>query len=86
MTHENINFNLEHQYQLYLQRVALDENKMHPEQKKQLRQTFFGCAGQMLVMLRDDLQALPEDEAIEVLKDMFNQVGDYFLTIKGENN
>ena len=73
------NFNLEHQYQLYLQRVALSENNMHPEQKRQLKQTFFGACGQMLIMLRDELGELEEDDAIKAMEGMINQVGDYFL-------
>ena len=80
------NFNLEHQYQLYLQRVALNEKHMHPEQKKQLRQAFFGACGQMLILLRDDLTQLKESKAVETMQDMINQVGEYFLSISNKQN
>lgn len=79
-------FNLEHQYQLYLQRVALNEKDMHPVQKKQLRQTFFGACGQMLIMLRDDLTKLEDGKAESTLQDMLNQVGDYFIKTTGGHN
>ena len=82
---ENI-FDLEHQYQLYLQRVALNEETMHPEQKKQLRQTFMGACGQMLILLRDELALLDEDEAIANMADMLNQVENYFLSSQNKNN
>jgi hypothetical protein len=73
------NFNLENQYQLYLKRVALKESEMHYTQKKQLRQTFIGACGQLLLLLRDELGELEEDKAIETMQGMINQVSDYFL-------
>lgn len=75
----NNEFNLEHQYELYLQRVGLKEEQMHPLQKKQLRQTFMGACGQMLILMRDEVGALPEDQAIEVCESMINQVGEFFI-------
>jgi len=72
-------FDLEHQYQLYLKRVALSEDNMHPEQKKQLRQTFMGACGQMIFLLRDEVGALSTDDGIEALESMKRQVGDYFM-------
>ena len=79
-------FTIEHQYQLYLKRVALDETTMHPEQRKQLKQTFFGACGQMIIMLRDDVGSLEEDKAVEVLESMKNEVGNFFLKITGKQN
>lgn len=79
-------FDLEHQYQLYLERVALSEATMHPEQRKQLRQTFMGACGQMLIMLRDDVGKLEEDEAIKVMENMINQVSNYFLKAINKQN
>ena len=79
-------FKLEHQYQLYIKRVGLDEHRMHPQQKKQLRETFMGACGQMIILLRDDVSALPEDEGVKVLQDMLNEVGDHFLKESGKQN
>jgi hypothetical protein len=79
-------FNLEYQYQLYLQRVKLKESEMHPEQKKQLRQAFMGACGQLLVLLKDDLSQLEETEVMDVLEDMTKQVADYFITLSGRAN
>jgi hypothetical protein len=80
------NFNLENQYQIYLKRVALNENKMHPTQKKQLKQTFMGACGQMLLLFRDELGALEEEKAIEIMQGMINQVSDYFLKATHKTN
>jgi hypothetical protein len=74
--------NLEHQYQLYLERMGLSEDRMHPVQKMQLKQTFYGACGQMLTLLRDEVGALEEDEAVEAveaLASMLNQVRNFFL-------
>ena len=79
-------FNIEHQYQLYLKRMALEERRMHPEQRKQLRETFFGACGQMLILLRDELSKLEDDKAVETMQDMINQVAEYFLSITGKKN
>jgi len=72
-------FNLEYQYQLYLKRVALSEETMHPEQKIQTRQAFYGAVGQILILLRDDAGQLPEDEAMKIFESLMNQVSKYFL-------
>ena len=79
-------FNLEHQYQLYLQRMALSESTMHPQQKIQLRQTFFGASGQMLILLRDELSKLEEEKAMETLQDLINQVGNFFFAETNKTN
>ena len=79
-------FNLEHQYQLYLERMALSESTMHPQQKIQLRQTFFGASGQMLILLRDELSKLEEEKAMKTLQDLINQVGNFFLAETNKMN
>jgi hypothetical protein len=80
-------FELEHQYQLYLQRVGLKESAMHPVQKRQIKQAFIGGIGQMLILLRDDVGAIEdEDEAVKVMESLLNQVGDYFLNINNQQN
>jgi hypothetical protein len=79
-------FNLETQYQLYLQRVGLKEQDMHPIQKQQLKHAFMGGIGQLLILQRDDLTKLHEDDGAEVLQNMLNEVGNYLLTESGQQN
>lgn len=78
-------FDLEFQYQQYLKRVGLVESKMAPLQQKQLRQTFFGACGSILMLFKNEITSLPEDQAVLAIQDMFNQVANYFakLTILG---
>lgn len=72
-------FNLEHQYQLYLERVNLHEERMHPQQKVQLKEAFFGACGQLLVLFRDDIGALPEEEAIDKMQGLHDQCLQYWI-------
>ncbi len=74
-------FSIEHQYQLFLQRIALSEEQMGSQQRILLRMTFFGAAGQLLVLMRDDLSRLEENHGVRVLEDMHDQVMQYFESI-----
>lgn len=72
-------FNLENQYQQYLKRCGIDENKMHPVQKQETKRAFFGACGQMLVLLREDVAELDDEKAIGTLEDMLNQVNSFWM-------
>lgn len=79
-------FDVENQYQLYLKRMALKESEMHPEQKRQLRQAFFGATGQILMLLRDEAPKLDEGEMVNMIERMVSQVLEFFLTqVRGSN-
>lgn len=55
---------------------------MHPVQRKETKQAFFGACGQLLVLFRDDIGDIEnEDEAVQVMQDLFDQVTQYFLEI-----
>lgn len=79
-------FSLENQYQLYLKRMKLNESKMHPEQKKQLKETFFGATGQMLLLFRDGLTELSDEDAIKQMQSMLDQIGNFFLKATNKFN
>lgn len=78
-------FNLENQYQLYLQRVGLRESDMPKTQKKELRRCFMAGCGQILVLMRDQVAVLEEDQTIQALESMEKQVSSYFLNILNQN-
>lgn len=71
-------FDLHHQYQLYLKRIQLNEKTMSPIQRKETKRAFFGACGQLLILLRDDVGELEENEAVEVMDDMISQVGNFW--------
>lgn len=79
-------FNLEYQYSLYLKRIGLSESKMHPIQKTQLKETFYGAWGQSLLLLRDEVGQLEEDDAVDQVQGMLDQVGNFFLSIQNRQN
>ena len=72
-------FDLEYQYQLYLKRIGLHESEMHPEQKIQTKQAFYGAAGQILLLINNDMTELEEDKCIKIVESLINQVSQYFL-------
>lgn len=67
-------FDLDHQYSLYLKRSGLKEAEMHEVQRIETKRAFFGACGQMLLLLRDDLGGMEdEDRAILTMADMVHQ-------------
>jgi hypothetical protein len=70
-------YSITFQYNECLKRLGMDESKMIPEQKRQLKLMFFAASAQMLLLLRDDLSELPELEACEVLDSMLKEIGDF---------
>lgn len=71
-------FKLETQWQLYLQRVGLDESKMPAIQVQETKRAFMGACGQMLLLLRDDVSELPEEQAIAKLDEMLSECGEFW--------
>jgi hypothetical protein len=74
-------FTIEHQFQLYLQMVKLDPAQMSAIQLKETKQAFFASAGQMLILLRDDVSALDEEQAIKTLDEMLSEVHNHFMLL-----
>ncbi len=71
-------FDLQWQYQFYLEKVKLKEINMGETQRKEMKRTFMGACGIVLILLKDELASLPDDEAMTVLENMLKQVGDYY--------
>ena len=71
-------FNLDSQYQAYLKMVGLEESKMIPIQRIETKRAFMAGCGQMLVLMRDEVGALEENNAIEAMESMFYQTEDFW--------
>jgi len=65
---------IEHQYQLYLQRVDLDERRMPEVQKVETKRAFYAGFAQMLLLARDTISELDEDRAVLTLEDLLVQI------------
>ncbi|MFD2961599.1 MULTISPECIES: hypothetical protein [Olivibacter] len=74
---------LEKQYQDYLKRMELSEDRMHPAQRVETRRAFMGGYGQSLAVMRDQVGAMPDNEAIECMEDMWSQIGKFWLKEAG---
>lgn len=71
-------FNLEDQYQFYLDKVDLNEADMHPAQRTQLRQAFMGASGIILLMIRDEFSTLSDEDGDRQFTSMIDQVDAYW--------
>lgn len=73
-------FNLEYQWKLYLDRVGLKEETMYPVQLQETKRAFYGACGQLLFLMRDDVGAIEDDsQAVEVMQNMIDQVGNFWM-------
>jgi hypothetical protein len=71
-------FTVEYQYQLFLERMNLHEDRMHPQQKLQLKQAFYGAVSQFLFLVQDDMAELEQDKILEVFSGMMGELSDYW--------
>lgn len=71
-------FSIEELYQSYLKLVHLSEATMHPQQRIQLKDSYYAACGQMLLLMRDDIALLDENDGVNALQDMLNQVHIFF--------
>lgn len=67
-------FNIEHQFMLYLERVGLNILTMDPIQLQETRRAFYGAAGQILLLVRDDITELSDIVGGLALHSMLTQV------------
>lgn len=78
-------FKLEEQYQIYLRKVNLDENKMGEIQKRETRQAFFAGVSQATLHYFT-LAEMEENEAVNELDSMMKQVSDFWALLNISNN
>lgn len=76
---EKNKFQIEEQWRLYLERVGLpSDDKLPQDQRREMKRTFFGAIGQMLVFFRDDLTQYDEESGAAVMDNMLKQVHEFF--------
>ncbi|MGB3452928.1 MAG: hypothetical protein WBA59_03760 [Moheibacter sp.] len=79
-------FKIEDQYQQYLKKVGLKEENMHPTQRVETKRAFMAGCGQMLVLLRDEIGELEEDDAVEQMGSLLNQVSEFWIKESNQLN
>jgi hypothetical protein len=71
-------FDIEDMYQNYLARCSLTEGKMHPEQRVQVRQAFFGGISATLAIFKKPENDLTKTEVLQGLDKMWNDLSAYW--------
>ena len=75
-------FDLKHQWSLFLERCGISAMTMPEDQHREMKRAFMGACGQMLILLKDDLgdygDKYGDEKAALVLQAMLNQVGDFW--------
>ena len=72
-------FNIEAQYQHYLQLVGLNEANMHPTQRTETRRAFYGGFSHSIVLIGNTIE-LSEEETTKVFDDLNSQIERFWLT------
>lgn len=72
-------FNLDEEYTKYLGFIDCKEESMGEIQRSETKKAFMGGCGQMLLLFRDQIAALPESEAIAQMQDLFNQAKEFWM-------
>jgi hypothetical protein len=73
-------FNLEEQYQVYIQKANLDEREMGEIQKKETRQAFFAGVSQA-VFYYFTLAEMEENAAVDELDSIMKQVTSFWESL-----
>lgn len=81
---------IEYQWNLYLQRCGLkSEDELGEDQRREMKRAFFGAAGQILIMNRDDVTKYcgeDDDKGAQALQDCFNEVVDFWNKESSKEN
>ncbi len=64
-------FNIEKQFNLFLKVCKMDKRKMPSIQITSMRRAFYGAWGMLLLVNRDCVAVLTDDQAVEALDKMF---------------
>lgn len=75
---ENVKFDLNFQWRLYLRRVGLKESQLQEDQLREMKRTFYGACGQVLMVFVNDLSNLSDEKGVEMLDSMVKQVGEFW--------
>jgi len=71
-------FDLEKQWKLYLERMDMKEENLHPVQLQETKRAFMGAMGLMLAICVDDLDSFKNPVTGEAVVYMIDQVKEFF--------
>lgn len=67
-------FSIKYQKNQFFKQAGIKVPPMSQMQADEMEKAFYGACGQMMVLLRDELPKLPEEEAIFTLQTMLEEV------------
>lgn len=73
-------FDLEEQYQYFLELVKLDESKMTPIQKRETKQAFMAGCSQMILLFRREVNNMEQDDAIAGINSILKQLALFWIS------
>lgn len=77
-------FDIEFQFRKYLELVGLNIHTMPPYQRRETRRAFYGAWGMMLVVMRENVSEMEENDALDVLQSMQEQVEQFWTNQQKE--
>lgn len=66
------------QFDLYLEKMGLQQSQMNDVQYIETRRAFYAGFGQLLILLLGDIADMPEEESINTLDDLFTESQEFF--------
>lgn len=79
---DKTDFTIEQQWLRFLERCGVQPGQLHWHQESEMKKAFYASAGQILIMSRDELAELTDDEAVNALEAMMQEVTDFWAQEK----
>lgn len=75
--------NIYDQWKLYLHLSGYEDRQLPIVQERETKRSFMAGIGQMLMLMRNEIPNLSEDEAVKAFDQLIQQVSDFWI---GETN
>jgi hypothetical protein len=72
-------FTVDAMFNEYLKTVKLDARKMVPHQLRETRRAFYGAVTQLIILQRDELTKLTEEQGMQVLYNLLQESHNFWL-------
>ena len=73
---------IQEDFQFYVKKVYKDPARMHPEQMKQLRESFYAGTAMILGKLKNEIAALDDYDAMIALEKLHQECIEYYKKLK----
>jgi hypothetical protein len=77
-TTEKTDFTIDQQWRRFMERCGIDPETFPEIQVQEMSRAFYGAMGQMLLLFRDELADLSEEDGIKHLEKMLEEVVEFW--------